>query len=123
MQRLKELREKFGLTQKQLGHILGFAESTISLYESGGRRPDGDKLVRLASYFHVTVDYLLGCEEVSNEAQSSEIKENQPTAEGSELDPELISLMEDLPQEDFQRVKDFVAGLKAARKEPPSPPS
>lgn len=120
MQSLKELRKKSGLTQKSLGNIIGVAESTISLYESGKRQPDKDTLVKLASYFHVTVDYLLGREEEAKGTQSLEIKENQPAAEGSELDPELISLMEDLPQEDFQRVKDFVAGLKAAREEPAS---
>ena len=45
----------------------------------------------------------------------AEPAKNQPIANGNELDRELIDLMRDLSPEDFQRVKDFVAGLKAAR--------
>lgn len=111
VQSLKKLRKGNGLTQKSLGNIIGVSESAISLYESGKRQPDQETLGKFASYFHVTVDYLLGREDEPNETQK------EPAVKDSELDPELISLMESLSEEDFQRVKDFVAGLKAARGE------
>jgi transcriptional regulator with XRE-family HTH domain len=67
--RLRELRNKKGLTLKQLGSIIGVAESTVSLYEKGKRQPDNDTLIRIADYFGVSVDYLLGnSEEPADEA-------------------------------------------------------
>lgn len=62
MIRLKELRSEKGITMKRLGEELGFAESTISLYENGKREPDFSTLLTLSDYFGVSVDYLLGRE-------------------------------------------------------------
>ena len=58
--RIKILRHEKGLTQSQLGAFFNLAESTISLYESGKRSPDYEILCKLAHYFQVSIDYLLG---------------------------------------------------------------
>ena len=60
--RIRELRKQKGITMKQLGSVLGLAESTISQYETGKREPDLKTLTMLADYFSVTTDYLLGKE-------------------------------------------------------------
>lgn len=60
MENLRKLRKQANLTMKQLGKIIGAAESTISLYEKGSREPDNATLKKLADYFGVSVDYLLG---------------------------------------------------------------
>lgn len=57
---IRQLREKQGLTQAQLGKSIGLAESTISLYESGKRAPDVDTIESLANFFGITTDHLLG---------------------------------------------------------------
>ena len=59
MERLRELRKSKGISLKELGAIIGVAESTMSLYESGKRQPDYETLLKLAEYYGVTVDYLL----------------------------------------------------------------
>lgn len=59
MEKLKELRKEKGISLKELGSIIGAAESTMSLYENGKRQPDYETLLKLAEYFGVTVDYLL----------------------------------------------------------------
>lgn len=59
MEKLKELRKAKGISLKELGSIVGAAESTMSLYENGKRQPDYETLLKLAEYFGVTVDYLL----------------------------------------------------------------
>lgn len=59
-ERLSELRQDRGLTQKELADILRVGPSTISHYEHGKYLPDAETLVVLADYFHVTTDYLLG---------------------------------------------------------------
>lgn len=62
MKQLRSLRKAKGLSMKELGQFVGVAESTISLYENGKRQPDNDTMLRLADFFGVTVDYLLGRE-------------------------------------------------------------
>ncbi|UKS25059.1 helix-turn-helix domain-containing protein [Paenibacillus sp. HWE-109] len=60
---LIRLREKTGLTQKDLATKLGIARTTYSGYENGAREPDLETLKRIADYFDVTLDYLLNGEE------------------------------------------------------------
>lgn len=58
--RLKELRQRRNLRQEQVASLIGVDKSTISAYENNSRQPSFDILLRLANYFHVTTDYLLG---------------------------------------------------------------
>ena len=58
--RLKELRESKGLTQKEVAEIIGYSEVSYARYEKGEREPDISTLCKLAEYFNVTVDYLIG---------------------------------------------------------------
>lgn len=67
MTKLKELRKEHKLSMKELGKILGLSESTISLYEAGKREPDIKTLIKMADYFDVSVDILLGRDETNKE--------------------------------------------------------
>ena len=58
--RLKEIRESKGLTQKEVAEIIGYSEISYARYENGKRVPDISTLCKLAEYFNVTVDYLIG---------------------------------------------------------------
>lgn len=60
MDRLRILRKEHLLTQTDLGKSIGVSASTIGMYEQGRRDPDSDTLTRLANYFNVSTDYLLG---------------------------------------------------------------
>lgn len=59
-QRLLHLRKQAGLSQKQLGEIIGLSNKAICTMELGNRETTFAKLVQLAEYFHVSTDYLLG---------------------------------------------------------------
>lgn len=59
-QRLKELREKKGLSQQELATIIGKSKSLISMYESGGRVPPFETQEAIADYFNVSLDCLMG---------------------------------------------------------------
>ena len=61
-ERLKTLRLKKALTQRQVATILGLRVSSISSYESGDRKPFYSILIKYASLFHVSMDYILGVE-------------------------------------------------------------
>ena len=60
MNRIRQLRKERGITMKELGRIVGLAESTISQYENGKREPDNKTLLMFSKYFGVSVDYILG---------------------------------------------------------------
>ena len=60
---LKKLRLQEGLTQQQLADKLGLTKSVVSYYELQERYPSPEVLIKLASIFHVTTDYLLGLEQ------------------------------------------------------------
>lgn len=79
--KLKELRQQAGLTQKQLGEKIQVTKSVISYYELQERYPSPETLVKLAKVFHVTTDFLLGLE-------------NQQTLNISDLDDDDIRLLQ-----------------------------
>ncbi|MCL1918620.1 MAG: helix-turn-helix domain-containing protein [Peptococcaceae bacterium] len=58
--RLKELRKQKNISQKALGEIIGLSKRGIQNYESGTNNPTSEVLSKLADYFDVSVDYLLG---------------------------------------------------------------
>lgn len=58
--RLKELRMRKGLTQKGVAEALNIARNTYNQYETGKRAPDIETLCRIANFFGVSVDYLVG---------------------------------------------------------------
>jgi transcriptional regulator with XRE-family HTH domain len=60
--RLKSLRTKKGLTQLQVGNRIGVSKGVISSYELSNRTPPYDILIKLASLYNVSTDYLLGLE-------------------------------------------------------------
>jgi len=59
-ERLEALRIKKSITQKVIAEYLGIPERAYQLYEYDKREPNQDDLIKLADYFDVSVDYLLG---------------------------------------------------------------
>jgi transcriptional regulator with XRE-family HTH domain len=57
---LKRLRIKRNLTQKEFAEIIGTSPSAITMYETGQREPNFTLLDKMATYFEVTADNLLG---------------------------------------------------------------
>lgn len=58
--RLRQLRKSHGQKQKQLADLLGVSQMQISRYESGKQEPNIKALIKLANYYGVTIDYLVG---------------------------------------------------------------
>ena len=63
--RLKELREKAGYSQYSFAEKFGVSQSTVENWEAGAREPNFDTMQRLADFFGVSVNYLLGRESKS----------------------------------------------------------
>ena len=59
-ERLRELRHKNGVTQKALGMVIVVGPDSISVYESGKGYPEVRRLIIIAEFFNVSLDYLVG---------------------------------------------------------------
>lgn len=60
MNRLKALRSERGMSQTEFANKIGVAQNTVSNWENGNRLIDTETVARIADYFGVTIDYLLG---------------------------------------------------------------
>ena len=56
----RQLRIASGLTQNEMAEKIGISRSTIGMYETGAREPDFETLEKIADFFNVDTDYLLG---------------------------------------------------------------
>lgn len=61
-ERLKELRKTKNLTQENIGELCGVGKATISNWESNSTDPPLETVMKLANYFGVSIDFLLGNE-------------------------------------------------------------
>lgn len=59
-ERLKELRLSKGLTMEQLSKEIETTRGTIGNFENGNKKPSLDMLIKIANYFDVSIDYLVG---------------------------------------------------------------
>lgn len=59
-ERLAELRNSRDLSQEELGALLHLTQDTISNYERGKTKPDDETKKKIAEFFNVSLDYLLG---------------------------------------------------------------
>lgn len=75
--KLKQLREQKQISQTALARHLGVVRSTICQYEKGNRIPDTETLIKLADYFNVSIDYLLGHNEITSEEKNAGFSENK----------------------------------------------
>lgn len=108
MMMLRQLRKDRKLSMKELGNVVGVAESTISQYETGKREPDFETLLKLGEFFDVSIDYLLrgnvfeGQEKVASPIGSDLSKDGIRIAEKASL----------LSEEDRQKVLEYISLLE-----------
>ena len=60
MNRIKEIRKKFGVSQRQLGQLLGVSQTTINAWETGRNEPDIGNIFVMADHFDTTPKKLMG---------------------------------------------------------------
>ncbi len=63
---IRKLRLEKKITQNELSNYLGLTPKMVSFYELGERFPPYDIIIKLADYFNVSTDYLLGRSEIKN---------------------------------------------------------
>lgn len=112
--RLKKLRMQKKMTQQELGNLLNVTKVSISGYENETRSPDQDSLVKIAQFFNVSTDYLLGNTQDPTDYplddRSFEVMARIMESEGGIF----IELIENLPQlneDELVVVNDMVKSL------------
>ena len=93
---LKTLRKSRGLTQVQFAEIFNISSGTIAMWETNKRVPDTSMLIKIAEFFNVTVDYLLGKSEVPMSNSNNQLEDVYlslaKTAQDEGIDPDDIRL-------------------------------
>lgn len=104
MNNLRDLRKKSGLTQIQLCEALNISQATLWGYETGAHEPDLSTLIKIADYFGVSVDCLLG-------------RKENTIPELSDEESELLALFGKMSHAQKARFVGYGEGLLNERKE------
>lgn len=100
IERLQKLRKNMGLTQKETAKKLNLGYQGYNHYETGKREPDNDTLRKIAEFFNVTTDYLLGqtdCEKPFEKSTTQIIKD----LKNAGLNEERYNAMTEEQRQDF----------------------
>lgn len=114
--RIAALRDKQKLTQEQLSISLGISRAALSHYEKNRREPDYETLIKIANYFKVSMDYLVGRTSDPQNELNQEVKEFVDTLELS--DEEILgkfALSVDGRKLTIEEAKRFIAFVRAER--------
>ncbi len=114
--RIALLREKNALTQEELANKLGISRAALSHYETSRREPDYDTINKIATYFHVSIDYLLGRTDQPDRILDQDVRD---FADSLELSDEMIlekfSLTVDGTKLTPEEARRFIAFVRAER--------
>lgn len=69
--RLLQLRKELGLTQEEFAEKIGYSRTAISAWEIGRNEPSNSDVIKIANFFNVSTDYLLGKTEVRNAEEAN----------------------------------------------------
>lgn len=109
MVRIKELRKARGLSQKAIAIDLKVSQATVSAWENGKKKMSNRSAAKVADYFMVSMDYLLG------RSDSMEHEKKSPPSDDDGLRAWAIERVSALPDPALLRVRDFLAGLEAGQ--------
>ena len=96
---LQDLREDRDISRKDLALVLNISVSTLGMYEQGRREPNIDMLIKMADYFDVSIDFLVG--------RSFKNENNELLVEALHLKNEI----DKLPQ-GYKNIIDFMLNTK-----------
>lgn len=116
--RLRQLRKQANLKQEDLAQLLMIHRTAYTKYETDRANPDQDGLIKLASTFGVTVDYLLGNDEPNTDAAPPLLKDDSDYMLLDVREQTLIAAFRQLPEQSRDKlVQSCCNEAKKAKKE------
>jgi transcriptional regulator with XRE-family HTH domain len=109
--KLKDLRVKNNKTQKEIAAVLNVSVSTIGMYETGKRKPDGEMLKELAKLYKVSTDYLLGHKTITPNHPNPDIAKFL-----TDNQIEKLEVTKDVSVEDLKELMEFYQKIKINKK-------
>lgn len=97
--KLRELRKKHKLTQAQLAQKLFMSQNCYSSYENGRTEPNIEMLCKIANFYNVSVDYLIGHE---NNNILGFLNDDQKA---------IMQMVQDLDDKNLIKVKAYIEGV------------
>lgn len=97
--RLTTLRKQRKLLQADVANKIGIARATYGAYEQGTRQPDFETLEKIADFFEVSIDYLLGRSDITPE------EKDEAEFQAFINDPELGIWYKELPKSDEDELR------------------
>jgi len=77
MIKLRSLRGERKINQQKIAMDMQISQASISKYEVGSAEPDIGTIIKLAEYFNVSTDYLLGVSEVKKQLTKSDLTDKE----------------------------------------------
>lgn len=99
---IAHLRHKNNLSQEELAKRLNISKSSLGMYETNKREPSFDMTKKIADFFDVTTDYLLGRSDHS-QLTEVEVKERDSDVE------EWMKIIESLPEDERKEIEEQIS--------------
>jgi len=112
MNRFKEIRQKHDMSQKDMANIFFVNQTAVSQWERGVTTPNAETLKKIADYFDVSVDYLLG-----RDAQDPDIASLVQEAKERPEIRALFSLAKNASKEDVEQTIDIIKVIRKSNTE------
>lgn len=114
MSAINDLRKKSGLSQKEFADLFNVHQTAVSQWETGKTTPDKETLIKIANYFGVSIDYLLGNTEQKEKPLVNEDEELTEYLDELKNRPEmkmLFSLAKGATKEDVEKAVKIIETL------------
>ena len=100
-ERIKELRKSKKMSQSELGKFIGVSQTTVTAWENGRAEPSSSYVAKLATFFNVSTDYLLGRDTKEDNLKTADLADDDTifTFEGNPI-----------PEQDLEYMKRLLRG-------------
>lgn len=100
-ERIKELRKSKKMSQSELGKFIGVSQTTVTAWENGRAEPSSSYVAKLATFFNVSTDYLLGRDRKEDDLKTADLADDDTifTFEGKPI-----------PEQDLEYMKRLLRG-------------
>nr|DAW42952.1 MAG TPA: Repressor protein CI [Caudoviricetes sp.] len=113
MNRIKEAREKRGITQKYVALTLGVKAPSVSAWETGKTLPSAENLAALSELYGVSIDYLMG----KDPSPTQGFVEIPGKPETNDIRRQLLTKLEALDDETLRQAASYIDFLASGRNE------